>query len=88
MTKQTFTLTIGRDVELTVMAEDSHRMWNGFAVPILTADQAAIVGAAINEPNLAAGESDGLQWELRACTECGMPHSTEHSCEPLQTYGS
>lgn len=59
-----FTLTVGPDVELHIVAEDSGRTWNGFAVPILTNDQAAIVGHAIGEPDMLGGESDGLQWEV------------------------
>jgi hypothetical protein len=83
----TFTLTIGPDVALTIRAEDSGRIWNGFAVPILTAEQAAIVGAAIGEP-LTAGPSEGLTWEAQPCGDCGMPHTAEHSCEPINwTYG-
>lgn len=86
MTKQTFTLTIGPDVELNVVAEDSGRMWNGYAVPVLTREQADVVGAAICD-HLDVGPSEGLTWELRHCTECGMPHNAEHACEPI-TWGS
>lgn len=59
-----FSLTIGTDVELVVVARHSGRKWNGFDVPVLTADQAALVGTAIGESDSAAGESDGLQWEV------------------------
>jgi hypothetical protein len=84
---QTFTLPIGTGIELHLLAEDSGRTWNGYAVPILTDQQAATVGAAIGEADLQAGESDGLQWEIKSpCTFCGMPHSDEHSCE-LRPFG-
>ena len=81
-----FTLPLGIGVELRVWAEDSDRTWNGFAVPILTSDQAEIVGRAIGESDLLAGASDGLTWEIdpsAVCPACGMPHTAEHSCEPM-----
>jgi hypothetical protein len=62
MTKQTFTLTVGPDMELNVLADNSGRLWNGFPVPILTAEQAEIVGRALGE-TLTAGPADGLTWE-------------------------
>lgn len=64
MTKHQFSLSIGVDIAITIQAEDSGRTWNGHAVPVLTDDQAAIIGAAIGEPDMAAGESDGLSWVL------------------------
>lgn len=57
-----FTLSIGPEIELKITAPNSGRTWNGHAVPILSAEQAAIIGPAIGEPDLQAGESDGLTW--------------------------
>ena len=85
-----FTLPLGNGVELRVWAEDSGRTWNGFAAPILTAAQAIIVGDALHVPDFIAGESSGLTWEIdpsAVCPACGMPHTAEHSCEPI-TWGS
>lgn len=59
-----FRLCIGDGVDLIVTAPDSRRTWNGHAVPILTQNQACIVGHAIDEDDWSAGESDGLQWEI------------------------
>lgn len=67
MTKQTFRLTLDTDVELVIRAEDSGRTWNGYAVPILTAEQAAIVGVATLD-HLDAGPCEGLTWERDAET--------------------
>ncbi len=61
--KRVFTLTLAADVDLVVRAEDAGRLWNGWAVPILTDEQAAFVGVALGEPELKAGPCDGLCWE-------------------------
>lgn len=89
MTKQSFSLTVAADTELVIRAEDSGRTWNGYAVPILTAEQALIVSAALCE-HIDAGPAEGLTWTLTGepCGACGMVHTAEHSCEPLTTYGS
>lgn len=79
--EQTFSLTL-ESGDFTIRAADSGRTWNGYAVPLLTAEQAAQVADAIGEP-VQAGESAGLTWEIVACEGCGMVHSDEHSCEPI-----
>lgn len=82
---QTFTLPMGTGIEIRILAEDSGRKWNGYAVPVLTQQQADVVGYALGEKDWLAGESDGLQWEIAAtCSFCGMEHTDEHSCEPIR----
>jgi len=62
MTTRTYSLTLDNGSDLTITAEDAGRTWNGWAVPILTTEQAATVGRAIGE-SLTAGPADGLTWE-------------------------
>lgn len=79
---QTFTLTIAAGVVVHVLAEDGGRTWNGYAVPVLNAQQATLVGQMLGEHDWLPGESDGLCWEVAArCSFCGEPHTAVHSCE-------
>lgn len=57
-----FSLTLDSGAEFTIDAEDSGRTWNGFPVPILTAEQAAVVAETIGDPYMVTGEASGLTW--------------------------
>jgi hypothetical protein len=77
-------------------AIDDGQTWNGFPSPLLPIWQAYLVGLLVDEPlstwtypermkhlyDLGYVRVDGLTW-YESCPDCGMPHTDEHSCEPL-----
>jgi hypothetical protein len=60
--KRVFILTVAAGAELSIVAEDSGQTWNGYPVPVLTAEQAAIVSAATLD-HIEPGPCAGLTWE-------------------------
>lgn len=75
--------------------------WNGFPAIQLPKWVAYLLDMLIEAdpdqtaPSLSTNDeaddvwADGLQWELAECRDCGVIHSSEHSCEPIGwTYAS